>query len=167
MTINHNAISLGGGNLGFDDSGVSQGIFTSDFDVNFDAIFTPVSTGAAFTIHDISARLINTGGDWTHYPPIPTTAPYQTFLKHGSVGDQAANCHELIGLNSCNDGDFFPSVEMVTGGYNGLSFVQHVKNHRTRIAIDTPGPLPILGLSTAYAFARRLRKRTRAASLAA
>lgn len=101
MTIKHNAVRDPRGRLAFNDSGTSQGTFTSLFDVNFDAIFTSLSNGQSFVIPDQQISLINLGANWSHTPTSP-----DTFLMRGLVGDQKANCHTLTG--ACHPGDFFP-----------------------------------------------------------
>ena len=137
MTITHNTTNLGGGKLGFNDGGASQGTFSSLFNVNFDAIFTPVSAGNPFTVPNLSIALINPGASWSHAPTI------NSFLKRGSIRDQLANCHQLSG--SCAPGDFFPGpVAHAKGSPN------YPAGHGTTVAPNSPTPIcdPIL-VSTA------------------
>ena len=155
MTINHNFIDLGGGNLGFDDSGLTQGTFTSLFDVNFDALFNPVSTGTAFSVDNQSISLINQGADWSHFPG-------RSVRVRGAIGDQAANCHAPSNpFNACKpvgepDGysEFF-TIGPVTHAKGDPGFPN---GHET---IPAPEPLTILGASAAIAFGAAFKKKRR------
>jgi hypothetical protein len=105
MTINHNTVALGGGNLGFDDScqwtspDCWQGTFSSQFTVNFEATFAPVNGGSALSPVSNSFLLTNTGANWSH-TPLPGT-----LLVTGPAGDGNANTH--IPLPD-GFGDFYP-----------------------------------------------------------
>ncbi|MFM7640399.1 MAG: hypothetical protein ACKO45_02450 [Cyanobium sp.] len=183
MSITHNTIRTPSGLMAFNDSGSVQGTFSSLFNVNFDAVFTSVSSGKSFVIPNQSISLINSGANWSHAP-----SGSQSFLKRGSVPDQAANCHQRSG--SCHPGDFFPGpVQHAKGspGYpngHGTTVAQILKNDpvctpkATRLICDkvelipldnpevnlrqTPAPLAFLGAATSLGFCRTLRKRTKA-----
>jgi hypothetical protein len=142
MTISHNTVALGGGNLGFDDSGQWQGTFTSLFDVNFDAAFIPQSVGSQFTLSN-SISLINQGANWTHNP--------NGVLVRGQIGDDSVNCHNTTGPG-CDPGDFFPGPAQHAKGSPGFP-----DGHGTEVA--TPEPLTILGSLAALGFGTAFEKK--------
>lgn len=141
MTISHNTVALGGGNLGFDDSGQWQGTFTSLFDVNFDAAFIPQSVGSQFTLSN-SISLINQGANWTHNP--------NGVLVRGQIGDDSVNCHNTTGPG-CDPGDFFPGPAQHAKGSPGFP-----NGHETVVA--TPEPSIVISLA-ALGFGAALQKK--------
>ncbi len=137
MTITHNTFESNG-QLFFDDTQSSDGRFTSDFTVNFDAIFQSVNSDLEFTVSD-SLRLINSGADWSH-----NVSPDDQVVK-GDLGDLEANCHVPKSSIVCHPGDFFP------GPANHTKADGSPLGHGTRVAA-TPEPLTILGSVTAIGF---------------
>lgn len=138
MKISHNFIDLGGGMKGFDDSPPHQGTFTSDFIVNFDAHFIPISTAPALNpITGLSIRLINPGACWAHAPTIPPSP---------------------LGFFPCD-------VQHVK--FDGSAFTEEGHSTKTVFSTVVPGPLPVLGLGAAFSFSRRLRKKCQTAAKAA
>lgn len=136
MTINHE----------FPDNNTPapEGTFTSDFTINFDAVFSPITGGTGFTISD-SLRLINNGAEWSHEP-----AP-GALLVRGDLGDQAANCHDSVSP-LCARGtlrDFFPGRAV------------HGPSDRHVTVVATPEPLTILGSGAALGFGAFFKKRSR------
>ncbi|WP_013320463.1 PEP-CTERM sorting domain-containing protein [Gloeothece verrucosa] len=136
MTITHNAISWYGHQT-FDDSQDNDGRFTSDFTVNFDAVFKAVNSNLELTVSN-SLRLINSGADWSH------NVSRDDQVVRGELGNGEVNCHIPKG-QFCHPGDFFPGPAGHTKA-DGSPY-----GHSTRVAA-TPEPLTILGSAAALGF---------------
>ncbi|UXE62830.1 MAG: hypothetical protein KA717_09040 [Woronichinia naegeliana WA131] len=134
MTINHNTVAFGGGNLGFDDSGTLQGTFTSQFTVNAEATFTPVNGGSSLSPVSTSFLLTNTGADWSHTPPAGA------LLVTGPAGDGNANTHTSPPPGF---GDFYP----------GPAVHGPIDTHETIIAVPwETDALPVVGSTVLFGF---------------
>ena len=133
MTITHQ------GQVGqpFDDSGTSQGTFTSFLDVHYQVEFTPINGGPAIG-NFFDNLLLTQPGQGRDPAPWSHTPPPNALLVRSDGASQSANCHTLTG--DCADDDFFP-----------LSLVLHQKGspgfpngHGTIITV--PEPSTVLGL---------------------
>jgi len=133
----------------------SNNSFTSNFTVNFDALFIPVDTAPAlYPMTGLSIALINKGAPWS---PLPQA---NSIIVRGEPGNIDANCHNLSGL-VCDPRDFFTG-QVDHKKSDGTTFTP--EGHRTRQAENVPGPLPVLGLGAVFSFSRRLRRKCRTAA---
>lgn len=111
MTINHNTVDLGGGQLGFDDTGAVQGTFDSFLDVFYQVTFTPIGDGPDIDNFFDNLLLQQTDAGWSHTPP----ADFAVLVPDPVNQDVDANFHLQPGPNL---DDFF-AVKADPDGLNG------------------------------------------------
>lgn len=160
MTITHN------GKVGqpFDDSGESQGTFSSVLDVFFQASFTPINGGPALPDYSntIPKKFKVNGAKWSHNPP----AVNDTVLLIG-VGDQTVSGGLVVTATDqtanthTNDNDFFPLWAFHDAGDGTHGVTRSCTGLPCDDFIPIPEPSTVLGSLLGLGAMLKLRRKVK------
>ena len=161
MTITHN------GEVGqpFDDSGESQGTFSSILDVNFIVSFTPIDGGPSRSDQTFSKRFTNTDAPWSHNPVRRKDGP---ILLIG-VGDQTISGGATVTADSVLANqhsadfatDFFPLWAPHDTGNGNHGVTRSCVSGYCRSFQPVPEPSTLLGSLLGLGAMLKLRRKVK------